>query len=93
VRDLAPNRNYRLERAADTTVDDSCTSTAWLTLGSGTVPQAITTDDRGTGRAEPFRDPGALALGTRFDIQFRVIDAATSAVGVTSASYQYTVSQ
>jgi hypothetical protein len=74
-------------------VDDNCTSTAWLTLGSGTVPQAITTDDKGTGRAELFRDLGALALGTGFDIQFRVIDAATSAVVLTSSCYQYTVSQ
>jgi hypothetical protein len=93
VRDLAPNKSYRLERATDTTVDDNCTGTAWLTLGRGTVPQAITTDDKGTGRAQLFRNLSTLALGATFDIQFRVIDAATSAVVLKSACYQYTVSQ
>jgi hypothetical protein len=93
VRDLAPNTSYRLQRATDTTVDDNCTGTTWLTLGRGTVPQAITTDARGTGRAQLFRDLGALALGATFDIQFRVIDATTSAVVLESACYQFTVSQ
>jgi len=93
VRDLAPNKSYRLERATDTTVDDNCTGTAWLTLGRGTTPQAITTDDKGTGRAQLFRNLSTLALGATFDIQFRVIDAATSAVVLRSACYQYTVSQ
>jgi len=93
VRDLAPNTSYRLQRATDTTVDDNCTGTAWLTLGRGTVPQAITTDARGTGRAQLFRNLSALALGATFDIQFRLIDATTSAVVLESACYQYTVSQ
>ena len=34
-----------------------------------------------------------LVAGTPFDIQFRVIDAVTSAVVLESACYQYTVSQ
>jgi hypothetical protein len=93
VRDLAPNTSYRLERATDTTADDNCTGTAWLTLGSGTLPQAITTDDKGTGRAQLFRNLSTLALGATFDIQFRVIDAATSAVVLESTCYQFTVSQ
>ena len=93
VRDLAANRSYNLQRATDTTVNDECTGTNWLTLGQGTVPQAITTDERGTGRADLFRNLSAIALGTPFDIQFRVIDAATSAVLLESACYQYTVSQ
>ncbi|MDP9304684.1 MAG: hypothetical protein M3O92_09280 [Actinomycetota bacterium] len=93
VRDLAPNKSYRLERATDTTVDDNCTGTAWLTLGKGTVAQAITTDDKGTGRAQLFRNLSTLALGATFDIQFRVIDATTSAVVLKSSCYQYTVSQ
>ena len=35
VRDLAPNHSYLLQRAVDTILDGSCTSTAWLTLGKG----------------------------------------------------------
>src|SRR5881394_3146236 len=33
VRDLAPNKSYRLQRAVDTNIDDHCTGTGWLTLG------------------------------------------------------------
>jgi hypothetical protein len=93
VRDLAANRSYSLQRATDTNVNDSCTGTNWLTLGQGLVPQAITTDETGTGRAGLFRNLSAIALGTEFDIHFRVIDAATSAVVLESGCYQYTVSQ
>ena len=93
VRDLAPNKSYRLERIADTTVDGNCTGTTWLTLGRGLAPQAITTDDKGTGRAELFRNLGSTAAGTTFDIKFHVIDATTSAVVLESACYQFTVSQ
>jgi hypothetical protein len=93
VRDLAPNTDYVLQRAVDVTVDDNCTGTNWLTLGQGTTPQAITTDDRGTGRAALSRDLGAFAVGTTFDIHFRVLDAATNAVVLTSACYQFTVTQ
>ena len=93
VRDLAPNHSYKLQRATDTTVNDACTGTNWLTLGQGLVPQAITTDDKGTGRADLFRGLPAALLGTQFDIHFRVIDAVTSAVVLESACYQFTVSQ
>jgi hypothetical protein len=93
VRDLAPSHNYYLQRATDTSVNDACTGTNWLTLGQGTVPQAITTDETGTGRADLFRNLSTIALGTEFDIHFRVIDAVTSAVVLESACYQYTVSQ
>ena len=55
--------------------------------------QAIATDETGTGRADLFRDLAAVPLGMEFDIQFRVIEAATSAVVLESACYQYTVSQ
>jgi len=92
VRDLAPNTSYLLQRAVDTTVDDNCTSTGWLTLGRGTTPQTIDTDDRGTGTAELFRSVAAFPVGTTFDIHFRVIDAATSAVVLESACYQFTIS-
>jgi hypothetical protein len=93
VRDLAPNHSYYLQRATDSNVDDNCTGTNWLTLGQGTVPEAIMTDAKGTGRADLFRDLAAIPLGTEFDIHFRVIDAATSAVVLESGCYQFVVSQ
>ena len=91
VRDLAPNRSYLLQRAVDTTIDDNCTSTAWLTLGKGATPQTIDTDDRGTATAELFRSLAAAATGATFDIHFRVIDAITSEVVLESSCYQFTV--
>jgi len=93
VRDLAPNHSYKLQRATDTNLNDDCTGTNWLTLGQGLVPQAITTDEMGTGRADLFRNLATIPLGTQFDIYFRVIDAETSAVVLESTCYQYTVSQ
>ena len=92
VRDLAPNTSYLLQRAVDTNVDDDCTSTGWLTLGKGLQPQAITTDASGTGREQLFRNLAAFPVGSRFDIDFRVIDAATGAVVLTSDCYQFTIS-
>jgi hypothetical protein len=91
VRDLAPNHSYFLQRATDPNVNDECTGTNWLTLGQGTDAQAITTDERGSGRADLFRSLAAIPLGTQFDIHFRVIDAVTSAVVLESACYQFTV--
>ena len=76
----------------DTNVDNNCTSTMWLTLGLGTTPQAIVTDDRGTGRAALWRAIAASNIGTMFDIHFRIIDAAGATV-LESACYQYVVSQ
>src|SRR5262245_61585109 len=93
VRGLAPNTAYKLQRAVDSNLDGDCTSTAWLTLGKGLVAQTITTDDGGTGREELFRDLASFAVGSKFDIHFRVIDATTSAVVLTSDCYQFTVSQ
>ena len=93
VRDLAPNHSYSLQRATDTNVNDDCAGTNWLTLGRGLVPQAITTDETGTGRADLFRNLATIPLGTQFDIHFRVIDAVTLAVVLESNCYQYTVSQ
>ena len=48
---------------------------------------------RGLGRADLFRDLVAVPLGTEFDIHFRVIDAATSAVVLQSGCYQFVVSR
>jgi hypothetical protein len=92
VRGLAPNTEYQLQRAVDLTIDDDCTSTAWLTLGRGLQPQSITTDAAGTGRAELFRDLAAFSAGSEFDIHFRVIDAGTQAVVLESECYQFRVS-
>ncbi len=87
VRDLVPNHDYQLQRAVDTTLDEECTGTGWLTLGK------LTTDDRGTGRAPLSRNLGGFAPGTQFDIDFRVVDAATGAAVLTSGCYRFTVTQ
>ncbi len=92
VRDLAPNAAYRLQRATDTAINDDCTGTNWLTLGIGSVPQSITTDSRGTGRAALFRNLAAFPVGSTFDIHFRVIDA-SGAVVLESTCYQFVVTQ
>jgi hypothetical protein len=90
---LAPNHSYFLQRATDTTVDDTCTGTNWLTLGRGLEPQAIETNKLGFGRAHLFRDLAMVADGTRFDIQFRVIDSSpTQDVVLVSSCHQFTVS-
>ena len=91
VRELAPNTEYRLQRAVDTVLDGACTSTNWLTLGRGLVPQAITTDDRGTAREQLFRNLSVFAPGATFDIDFRVVDANTGAVVLTSECYKFAV--
>lgn len=90
---MEPNTAYLLQRAVDTNLDGICTSTSWLTLGKGLTPQAITTDDRGAGEEQLFRDLSAFSLGATFDIHFRVITQATSAVVLTSDCYQFTISQ
>ena len=92
VRGLAPNTSYLLQRAVDSPADGTCTSTSWLTLGKGTQAQAITTDRRGKGHELLFRTLTS-AVGSTFDIHFRVIDAATSAGVLQSGCYQYVVSQ
>jgi lysophospholipase L1-like esterase len=93
VGDLLPSHSYSFQMATDVSVDGTCTGTNWLTLGKGLAPQVITTDARGTGGAVLSRDLSAVPTGTQFDIQFRVIDAATSAVVLQSACHRFTVSQ
>jgi hypothetical protein len=92
VRDLVPTRQYYLQRATDTQVDDYCAGVNWLTLGEGPDSKAISTDQSGTGRTDLFRALPASSLGTEFDIHFRVIDVLTSAVVLESDCYQFTVS-
>ena len=93
VRDLAPNHSYRLQRGVDTTLDGNCprVEADWLTLGKGLVPKVITTDDRGTGREALFRDLAAAPTGRQFDINFRVIDAVSSAPILASGCYRFVV--
>lgn len=92
VRNLAPNTSYRLQRAVDTTIDGVCSSSGWLTLGKGLTPEAIVTDETGTGRAQLFRSVAAFPAGAQFDIHFRVIEDATSTVVLESGCYQFTIS-
>jgi hypothetical protein len=92
VRGLTPNTSYQLQRAVDTTIDGTCTSTSWLTLGKGLTAATIDTDERGTGRAELFRSVAAFPVGTTFDIHFQVVNATTGAVVLQSDCYQFTIS-
>jgi len=91
VRNLSPDHEYKLQRAVDTNLDGNCTSTTWLTLGKGLVPQSIFTDDTGSGKESLFRNLSSAASGTSFDIHFQVIDAVTDEVVLTSDCYQFTV--
>jgi hypothetical protein len=93
VRDLARTTVIPSSGQRISTVNDDCIGTNWLTLGQGLVPRAVTTDGRGTGRADLFRNLAAIPLGTELDIHFRVIDSTTSAVVLASACYQFKVSQ
>jgi hypothetical protein len=93
VRDLAPNSSYSLQRAVDLTVDGDCTSSGWLTLGNGLQPQAIVTDAAGTGRASLWRDLGAFAPGSRFDIHFQVVPLGTATPVLASDCYQFVISR
>jgi len=89
---LAPNHSYSLQRATDPIADNNCQGTNWLTLGRGPEPQAIETNARGFGRAHLSRDLSAFPDGTRFDIQFRVIDSVTQEVVLVSSCHHFTVS-
>ena len=91
VGDLEPNTSYLLQRAVDTILDGNCTGTAWLTLGKGLQPQAILTDDEGSGEVLLFRSVAAFPVGTTFDIHFRVVNEISQAVVLTSNCYQYTI--
>lgn len=88
---LEPNHAYLLQRAVNPITDNDCTSTAWLTLGKGLVPQSIQTDDKGNGHEDLFRAVTAVARGTEFRIHFQVIDAETLTTVLSSDCYQYTV--
>jgi hypothetical protein len=91
VRDLSSNTSYILQRATDTVLDGTCTGTNWLTLGKGPTPEPIVTDERGTGRAELWRDLSAVPAGTTFDIHFRIIENATAHGALQSDCYRFVV--
>jgi hypothetical protein len=92
VFNLKPNRAYLLQRAVNLITDTTeCSSTAWLTLGKGLVPQSIHTNSRGFGTAALWRDVTTAARGSEFYIHFQVIDSLTSEVVLTSGCHQYTV--
>jgi hypothetical protein len=91
VHRLLPNHAYSLQRAVDTNLDGQCTGTSWLTLGYGLTPHNILTDNKGNGSDVLWRDVSAISSGTVFDIHFRVIDALTGEVVLSSDCYQYTV--
>ena len=94
LRALEPNTSYILQRAVDANLDGECTGTNWINLGKGAIPQAITTDETGTGREELFRDLSVFPVGATFDIHFRVIEQADpSVIVLTSKCYQFTISQ
>ena len=82
VRDLLANTSYSVQRATDGTLDGVWTGTNWLTLGEGSTPHPVVTDDTGTARAALWRDLSAVAPGTTFAIYFRVIEKGTSPVPV-----------
>jgi hypothetical protein len=89
VRDLPANTSYSLQRATDGTLDGVCTGTNWLTLGEGSAPHPIVTNDAGTARAALWRDLSAVAAGTTFDIYFRLIENGTTPVHVALQSDCY----
>ena len=91
VRDLEPNHSYLLQRAVDPIINGNCLSTAWLTLGEGLQPQAIYTDENGTGKADLWRAVTAVPRGTTFYIHFQVVESTSLTPVLTSDCYQYTV--
>ena len=88
---LQPNHDYILQRAVNPITDNDCTSTAWLTLGKGLVPQAIHTGATGFGEEVLFRDVTGIARGTAFRIHFQILDAVTLAPVLVSDCEEYTV--
>lgn len=92
VSGLLPNRAYQLQRAVNPITDSTgCSSTAWLTLGLGLVPQSIHTDANGSGEADLWRAVTTLARGTQFHIHFQVIDSLTQTTVLISDCFDYTV--
>lgn len=88
---LEPDRAYQLQRAVNPITDNSCSSIAWLTLGSGLVPLSLHTDLHGDGHADLFRNVTSVAREAAFRIHFQVIDSITKITVLTSDCYAYKV--
>jgi hypothetical protein len=91
VSNLQPNHSYLLQRAVNPITDNSCSSTAWLTLGKGLQPQAIYTDPYGNGEVNLWRDVTSIPRGTSFRIHFQVVDSTSLTPVLTSSCYEYTI--
>jgi hypothetical protein len=96
LRELEPNASYLLQQAIDPVVDGVCTGgtanpAEWLTIGVGTKPFTITTDERGSFHAPLYRTLPRRLVGTSFDIHLRIIEEATEAVVQKSGCFQFKV--
>jgi hypothetical protein len=92
VLDLLPNHSYQLQRAVNPIADTTgCSSTAWLTLGLGSVPQAIHTNSIGAAHITLWRNLAAVAAGTSFHIHFQVVDSGTTSTVLSSDCHNFTV--
>ncbi len=81
VRDLAPNTDYKVLRWVDLTPDGSCTGTVRLLPGNPT----LTTSAGGAGALHFEISSTTITDGTRFDVIWRVVDAATGATVLESS--------
>ena len=88
---MLPNHSYALQRTVDeiNVVNGNRTVKIWRTLGEGLTPQLLMTDAEGNGRE--LYDFAAIPIGSGFDIHFRMIDAVSEAVVLSSDCFQYKV--
>jgi hypothetical protein len=96
LRELKTNTTYLLQQAIDPIVDGVCTvgttnPAEWLTIGVGTKPFTITTDERGSFHAPLSRTLPRRLVGTTFDIHLRIIEEASKAVVQKSGCFQFQV--
>jgi hypothetical protein len=87
VRDLAPSTDYKVLRWVDFIPDGSCTGTVRLLPGNPT----LTTSAGGAGALHFEITSATLIDGARFDVIWRVVDAATGATVLESACLTVTV--
>lgn len=96
LRDLRPFTTYLLQQALDPVVDGVCTGgttdpAEWVTVGAGTKPFTIMTDERGSFHAPLYRDLPRRLVGTAFDIHLRIVEKATGAVVQESDCFHFEV--
>ena len=87
LHNMLPNHEYIFQRAVDPiyVIDGNCSSTIWLSL------QSIFTDNEGNAKVEFWRDLSAIPTGSKFDVHYQVIDAATNITILGSDCFQYQV--